>query len=933
MPRPVRPSRRPADDAPDAGQREGRTGRGIGAWARRLAGGGRPAARPGPEETAPPERDPYDRWATAEAAEANRRWPDPSEILLTALGPGPRLWERGPGHPDALVVRLGTADRRTAPAVPVTVDLRRTGSLGLAGPRARLTGLARSVVAQLAALHSPTDLELVLISTDRGRDARQRIADWSWLGWLPQLRPAHGQDCRLLLAYDREQATARIAELVRRLDEAPPPGTGAAGSPPGPHTGPYTVMIVDGDPGSASLREATVRLAASGRSVGIHLLCLVETPAASPTAPLLANFEAARASSPAFGECGAVAMLSGDVATGLRVIHLPTAPQRGHSASGAAPTTSGTGSVRPETRPRPGTGPAGAGEPAGTGRDPGPYGTSSTGSYGTSYDNASPGTSHETSPGTSYDTSAGTSYDTSPGASYRTSREAADRARAAAGSPDSGPRPSGVPGAGGPEPHPAPGAGRPPHGAAAPSAHGTGGRPDVPDNGTAAVADSVSGAWAERFARSLAPLRAPDAGSGTAGPGGSRRVAVALPRSARLLDELGLARTTPASLTARWAAAADAGRPAGGRVSAVLGAGPHGPLAVDVAAEGPHLLIEGGPGTGKTELLRALAASLAAADRPDRLALLLVDGGGVRSSLPEPRGDLDTSDGGLRACTDLPHVSTYLPGVDPVRMRAFAQALSSELKRRAQLFGELDFTAWHDRRARAGSAPPGPGHGGAGRPAGDGGGDLEPEPSGTLRLRARRAAEDTEAAAASRAAEETGPDPVPRLVVLVDDFDALLAPALGSTGRPAAGSVVRALESVARHGARLGVHLVASSGRPERTSETAAAEAAGLRVALEVLPARTDGPERAEAAPGRGRLTRRDGTVTPFQAGRVTGRIPRTATQRPTVVPLEWDRMGDPPARRPVRELGNGPTDLALLASALQRAARSAEVHAAPPLI
>ncbi|MEV4194841.1 hypothetical protein AB0J65_26115, partial [Streptomyces toxytricini] len=47
---------------------------------------------------------------------------------------------------------------------------------------------------------------------------------------------------------------------------------------------------------------------------------------------------------------------------------------------------------------------------------------------------------------------------------------------------------------------------------------------------------------------------------------------------------------------------------------------------------------------------------------------------------------------------------------------------------------------------------------------------------------------------------------------------------------------------------------------------------------------------------------------------------PRTATQRPTVVPLEWDRMGDPPARRPVRELGNGPTDLALLASALDRA-------------
>jgi hypothetical protein len=73
--------------------------------------------------------------------------------------------------------------------------------------------------------------------------------------------------------------------------------------------------------------------------------------------------------------------------------------------------------------------------------------------------------------------------------------------------------------------------------------------------------------------------------------------------------------------------------------------------------------------------------------------------------------------------------------------------------------------------------------------------------------------------------------------------------------------------------------------------------------------------------------------ATPFQAGRVSGRIPRTATLRPTVVTIDWERMGDPPARRPVRELGNGPTDLALLASALQRAAQSAAAGAAPPLV
>jgi len=99
-----------------------------------------------------------------------------------------------------------------------------------------------------------------------------------------------------------------------------------------------------------------------------------------------------------------------------------------------------------------------------------------------------------------------------------------------------------------------------------------------------------------------------------------------------------------------------------------------------------------------------------------------------------------------------------------------------------------------------------------------------------------------------------------------------------------------------------------------------------------VLDAPPAAPGPDDPAPGRGRLGHPDGRVTPFQGGRVTGRIPRTATLRPTVVPLEWERMGDPPARRRVRELGNGPTDLALLASALERAARSVDSVPVPPL-
>ncbi|EFE69158.1 conserved hypothetical protein [Streptomyces viridosporus ATCC 14672] len=438
---------------------------------------------------------------------------------------------------------------------------------------------------------------------------------------------------------------------------------------------------------------------------------------------------------------------------------------------------------------------------------------------------------------------------------------------------------------------------------------GSGAAPGPVGHGTLATVDAVSPAWAERFARALAPLR-------TDGAAGERhaRVSAPLPRSARLLDELGLARATPASLMARWADAADDTLALGGRVTAVLGAGPRGPVAVDLVADGPHLLVEGVPGSGRTELLRAVVASLAAAERPDRLGVVLVDGGGGPVTDEGP-GE------GLRVCTDVPHVTTHLTANDPVRMREFAQSLSAELKRRAELLGRSDFVEWHTGRALSDrmvaqrtAARRGP--------AGTGGehdGDLDAPPSTTLRLRP----------GAARRRAEAVPPPLPRLVVVVDDLDALVSPALGAPGRPAAGSVLRALEAVARDGERLGVHLVAATGPCARTARTEPVRQATVRIALDA----PEPPGPDAAAPGRGRLTRPDGRVTAFQGGRVTGRIPRTATLRPTVVPLEWHRMGDPPARRPVRELGNGPTDLALLASALERAARQVSAAEVPSLL
>ncbi|QKW43320.1 FHA domain-containing protein [Streptomyces microflavus] len=920
---------------------------GIGAWARRLKGGG--GARGEQSQGADqPGRDPWQEPGAAPSGHAHSAgargadpygtsgsfgdpghlaspasplspfsavpsapegtWPDPAAVLLTALGPGPRLWERHDGHPEALVVRLGTTDRADVESVPVTVGLREAGSLGLAGPRARLAGLARATVAQLAALHSPFDLEIVLISTDRSRPLEERRREWSWLGWLPHLRPMHGQDCRLLLAYDREQAAARTAELVRRLDEGPSgPGwpnldrTEVAEAARA-HTGPHTVVVLDGDPGTAALRETTARLAGAGAAAGIHLICLAETPASSPTSPVAATYDAACRASIAFRECGAVAILSGDVATALRLLRTAGGQAAGHGTVAAVDAVSAAWAER-------------FGRALAPLRDEG-----SAALTGRPTTAALPPSARlldelglaRATPASLMARWASTAED-QPGASVPRATAAVPPSRADLETPGSGRTLSTGPRVGpqrtaaeGHRAQDTPAPGRTPYPAAGDRDSSRTPYPgtDSRDSGRT----PYPGADSRDSSRTPYPGTDSRDSNRTPYPGADSRDSNRTPYPARTAPRVG-----PQGGEGSAGHSAQAGQHAG-RPVLVLGAGPRGALSVDLADEGPHLLIEGPAGSGRTELLRAVAASLASAARPDRLGILLVDGAGGK---PEDR---DSSAPGLLPCTELPHVFTHLVASDPVRMREFAQALGGELKRRAELLGPLDFTAWHARHAEqaqqeesrriVGQRPPT----GAERR-----GDLDSPASGTLRLRP----------VAARASDP-GPSPLPRLVVLVDDFDALVAPGLGSPGRPAAGSVVRALEAVARDGGRLGVHLVATSARPDRTEDTELARGARLRIVLDapVLP-----PSPDEPAPGRGRLGHPDGRVTPFQGGRVTGRIPRTATLRPTVVPLEWERMGDPPTRRPVRELGNGPTDLALLASALERAARSVNAERLPPLI
>ncbi|MGW4804807.1 FtsK/SpoIIIE domain-containing protein [Kitasatospora sp. NPDC004272] len=672
------PSTGPAPEAPAAGR--------GGRWLRR-------------GKAEPPAADDdrrHDAARLRQAANQRERWPDPAALLLTALGTGPRLWERGPDHPDALTLRLGTADLPAGPgaapgsllpAVPVTLDLQTAGSLGLAGPRHRLTGLARAALAQLAALHPPSGLALVVVS------AEQPAEDWAWAQWLPHLRPAHGQACRLLYGLGPEQAEARLTEL--------------AAATAGP---PATVVLVDGDVGTEAGRHALGLLLRQGPAAGVFVLCLAETPEELPTG------------------LGALGLVTGEVSTRL-TLERPAA----------------------------------------------------------------------------------------------------------------------------------------------------GGRERLTD----IALDAVSPAWAERLARTLAPLAETDAEAPPRGP---------LPDALRLLDLLRAESLSPARLAEGWQAL-----PAGaGGATALLGtartAAGEEDCTLDLAEDGDHLLIGGGPGSGKSELLRSLAASLAVSERPDRLALLTVDGDRAE-------------DGGLAGCTDLPHVTDHVNAAeDPRGALLAAERLTDELAHREALFDGLTFTEWHTRRALAKTPAL------VGGPAAD--------PAAQVRVVEPRRSPEAPPA-------DTAP---PRLVVLVDDYDALLGPA-SPGGRPLA----RALAAVAVHGARLGVHVIAATGSPESTAGTEVDEAAQLRIALRteqpgdsaLLVHLPDAAALPAGTPGRGYLRRPDGAVTAFQGARVSGRIPRTATLRPTVVVQRLEDHGAAPSPRPVRELGNGPTDLALLASALRRATES----------
>lgn len=224
-----------------------------------------------------------------ELAQLRLRHPDPATALLIATLPSSRLWERQRLDPDFLTLRVGTGSIPAnievsvpagaeaeqvphLPEAPVTIPLAECGAVGLCGPRAEVTALARSMLTELVATHSPRDVAL-LLATHPDRDP-----DWDWVRWLPHARLAEGREPVARVANDSDTLLERLAEIEALLEAR------RAARTPGsrqPTWGSVVVAVLD-DSYRLRLEADLGPLLREGPSLGVYALCLDDTPARVP---------------------------------------------------------------------------------------------------------------------------------------------------------------------------------------------------------------------------------------------------------------------------------------------------------------------------------------------------------------------------------------------------------------------------------------------------------------------------------------------------------------------------------------------------------------------------------------------------------------------------------------------------------------------------
>ena len=270
-------------------------------------------------------------------------------------------------------------------------------------------------------------------------------------------------------------------------------------------------------------------------------------------------------------------------------------------------------------------------------------------------------------------------------------------------------------------------------------------RPPSSATSTRVRPDLVEPLWLDRLARALAPIQ-------------------------RRLDRGPLLRPARGEPAARRARPGRARRRAGDRgagsgkgrtTKAVIGESTDGLFAIDIRADGPHGLVAGTTGSGKSELLQTMIASLAVGNRPDEFNFVLVDYKGGAA---------------FKDCNHLPHTVGMVTDLDGHLTTRALESLGAELRRREHQLADAD-------------------------------------------------AKDIEDYLAGR---QPGDEPMPRLLIVIDEFAALAAELP---------DFVTGLVDVARRGRSLGVHLILATQRPAGVVSAEIKSNTNLRIALRVTDA------------------------------------------------------------------------------------------------
>jgi len=277
----------------------------------------------------------------------------------------------------------------------------------------------------------------------------------------------------------------------------------------------------------------------------------------------------------------------------------------------------------------------------------------------------------------------------------------------------------------------------------------------------------------------------------------------ALPDQVSLLSLLGVLEPTAEVLLGRWRASA-----LHTSLVTTFALSEDGPLDVDLVADGPHGLVAGTTGAGKSELLRSLVAALAVEHSPTRVNFVLIDYKGGSA---------------FGECSQLPHTVGMVTDLDEHLGERALRSLEAELRYRERILREhrVSDLLEYDRLVADGRA------GGA------------------------------------------GPAPLPRLLVVIDEF-ATLAAELSD--------FVSSLVGIAQRGRSLGVHLLLATQRPSGAVNENIRANTNLRVCLRVQTPQDsvdviDSPAAAKIPrkqPGRAQVRLGPSELMPVQTALVT---------------------------------------------------------------